>query len=283
MMRAAWMDALENKSLDKPPCKDSGNTAWFRGADTPDKAGAKPTVSWRDCFQKLLAGDFLSPVFVGVTYRDLFPLGDPVSRKGFGEDRSGLLEQSFERWYREMTGAKVRVCTAGENTGLCRRIGHLPDRPNPQAAGDWIPLLFVNGTSVATGRRIIVSDVRVGCILDDKDKDKRRFLELAYDYRELRDPTVRRGHDQCSDTVSDPSGQDIDMRLSTVAMMSARFPLVSTQGVIRDVNGNIVDSVVDGGYFENDGLATAADIVRELHSAAFIPSPYGLSINPTKI
>jgi hypothetical protein len=41
--------------------------------------------------------------------------------------------------------------------------------------------------------------------------------------------------------------------------------------VIRDLDGNIVDSVVDGGYFENDGLATAADIVRELQEDGLQP------------
>ncbi len=266
MMRAAWMDALENKDLKNPPCKDTGTTAWFRGAATPDKAGARPTVSWRDCFQKLLAGDFLSPVFVGLTYRDIFPLGNPVSGKALGEDRSGLLEQSFERWYRYITGVKGGACASGDNAGLCRPLGHLPDRPDPPQAAQWIPLLFVNGTSVATGRRIIVSDVRIGCILEDN----RRFLEFAYDYRELRDPSVRRSNDKCSDLIPD-EGKEIDMRLSTVAMMSARFPLVSTQGIIRDINGNIVDSVVDGGYFENDGLATAADIVRELQENKLHP------------
>jgi hypothetical protein len=165
-----------------------------------DKGGARPAqLSWRDCFQKLMAGDFLSPVFVGLTYRDIFPLGNPFTRRGWGEDRSGLLEQSFERWYRDITGAEVTPCAAADNRGLCRRLGHLPDRPDPQRAGDWIPLLFVNGTSVATGRRIIVSDVRVGCT----GAGERRFLELAYDYRELRDPAVRRGHDHCVPPVAD--------------------------------------------------------------------------------
>jgi hypothetical protein len=269
MMRAAWMDALQKGDIGKPPCVEAGTTAWFRGvAATPmDKGGAKPAaVSWRDCFQKLMAGDFLSPVFVGFTYRDIFPLGSPISRKGWGQDRSGLLEQSFERWYRAMTGADVTPCDASDNSGLCRRLGHLPDRPDLHAAGDWIPLLFVNGTSVSTGRRIIVSDIRIGCIV----ADDRRFLELAYDYRELRDPAVRKGHDRCAPSVAD-EGKDIDMRLSTVALMSARFPLVSTQGVIRDIDGAIVDSVVDGGYFENDGLATSADIVRELQTDGLQP------------
>jgi hypothetical protein len=266
MMRAAWMDALANKIPDQPPCT-ADTKAWFRG-DEPvasGKNGAGADLSWRDCFQKLMAGDFLSPVFVGLTYRDMFPLGNPFNKEGFGEDRSALLEQSFERWYRQMTGGKSGSCSRDDDTGLCRRLGHLPDRADPNQAGEWIPLLFINGTSVDSGRRIIVSDVRIGCILpkNDLQEKDRRFLEFAYDYREMRDPDVRK-NEQCSPELNDPPGEDIDMRLSTVALMSARFPVISTQGIIRDIKGKIVDSVVDGGYFENEGLATAADIVREL-------------------
>jgi hypothetical protein len=252
MMRAAWMDALQNKSPDQPPCLTVNTPAWFGDGGSPaDKAQA--ASPWRDCFQRLMAGDFLSPVFVGLAYRDLFPFG--------GVDRSGLLERSFERWYRKMTANDDRPCEAGDDTGLCRPLGHLPDRPDPTKPGAWIPLLFINGTSVATGRRIIVSDVRIGCVMDG-DPDH-RFLEYAYDYRELRDPRIRTNHSGCSDALAD-AGEPIDLRLSTVSLMSARFPIISTQGVIWDLDGKLVDSVVDGGYFENDGLATAADIVREL-------------------
>jgi hypothetical protein len=271
MMRAAWMDALANKTPDQPPCT-ADTEAWFRGGAQPSSGEDSEASPWRDCFQKLMAGDFLSPVFVGLTYRDMFPLGNPFNEEALGENRSGLLEQSFERWYRQITGGERASCSRDDNTGLCRRLGHLPDRADPNHAGDWIPLLFINGTSVESGRRIIVSDVRIGCILPKKNAQEkdRRFLEFAYDYREMRDPAVRT-NEQCSPELNDPPGEDIDMRLSTVALMSARFPVISTQGVIRDVKGKIVDSVVDGGYFENEGLATAADIVRELQSDGLHP------------
>ncbi|HEV7602762.1 MAG TPA: hypothetical protein VGO49_21225 [Bradyrhizobium sp.] len=276
MMRAAWMDAFENNDLSKPPCKETATTAWFRSGDTQHKSEARPTTSWRDCFQLLMAGDFLSPIFVGLTYRDLFPLGNLRTGIAWGEDRSGLLEQSLERWYHRITGSESHACVDGDNSGLCRRLGHLPDRSKPPQAGQWIPLLFVNGTSVSSGRRIIASDVRIGCIVGDPlhPDDDRRFLDLAYDYRELRDPSVRqpqsRDDQKCDQPIAD-GAKKIDMRMSTVAMMSARFPLVSTQGVIRDLNDNIADSVVDGGYFENEGLATAADIVGELQNFGLHP------------
>jgi hypothetical protein len=46
--------------------------------------------------------------------------------------------------------------------------------------------------------------------------------------------------------------------------MSARFPIISPHGAIRNLSNRVVDQVVDGGYFENDGLATALDIAKAL-------------------
>ncbi len=267
MMRAAWADAQQAGDIDQPPCRDTGITASYRSrAAEPEDYNRARQGSWRDCFQQLLAGDFLSPVFVGIAYRDIFPIGNVISGEAFGLDRTGLLEQAFERWYREVTGSSG-ACGAADNTGLCRHLGHLAVVPAPTKPTVWMPLLFVNGTSVSTGRRILASDVKIDCLQDGGVP----FLNLAYDYRELREPSTRSGPRGCGVNAAEPTGTAIDLRLSTTAMMSARFPIISTQGVIRDLKGNIVDSIVDGGYFENDGLATAADVVRELQARGLHP------------
>jgi hypothetical protein len=267
MMRAAWMDAKEAGDIDNPPCREPTMTASYRSpAAEPQDYNRVRRGSWRDCFQQLLAGDFLSPVFVGIAYRDIFPIGNVFTGEALGLDRTGLLEQAFERWYRRVVG-KSGACEIGDVTGLCRRVGHLPQPAMPPAQPQWIPLLFVNGTSVSTGRRVLVSDVRVDCLQEGAVP----FLNLAYDSRELRDTRVRAGPRDCAMETAEPPGAAVDLRLSTTATMSARFPIISTQGVVRDLSGNIVDSIVDGGYFENDGLATAADIVRELQNRGLHP------------
>ncbi len=267
MMRAAWADALEGGNIDEPPCHDAAVTASYRSrAAEPEDYNRARKGSWRDCFQQLLAGDFLSPVFVGIAYRDIFPIGNVFTGEAFGLDRTGLLEQSFERWYREVTGSSG-ACGKDDNTGLCRRLGHLPAAAASGAKAEWMPLLFVNGTSVSSGRRILVSDVKVDCLQDGAGP----FLNLAYDYRELREPATRNGPRGCDVDAAEPANAGIDLRLSTTAMMSARFPVISTQGVIRGLDGSIADSIVDGGYFENDGLATAADVVRELQTRGLHP------------
>ena len=51
------------------------------------------------------------------------------------------------------------------------------------------------------------------------------------------------------------------MRLSTAVDNSARFSWVGPAGTIRTDEGDIVDRVVDGGYFENFGATTAIDLI----------------------
>jgi len=214
-----------------------------------DTRGTRPEVSWRDCFQQLLAGDFLSPVVVGLAYRDNFPLVDPRTGHPLWSDRAALLEEGFERRYRAVTIGSPRSCGEAPGKGLCRPFGWHPD---PRTAGAWLPLLFINGTSVQTGRRIIAADVPMGDVVGPD----RKLVPLAYDVNELRDPPNLKAH-QRRETAQ-------DLRLSTAATMSARFPVISPQGNLRTLAGDRIDSIVDGGYFENDGLATIADVASAL-------------------
>jgi hypothetical protein len=95
-----------------------------------------------------------------------------------------------------------------------------------------IPSLFLNGTSVEQGRRTITSNCLIG---DD--------IPSSYD-------------------TLNQLGSDV--RLSTAAHNSARFTYVSPAGSIR--NSNVTSHIADGGYFENSGAQTAADVIRKLLS-----------------
>lgn len=275
VMRAALADAAERGASGKPPCASEGTGSWFGTfARTQGEPGARFDVkqSWRDCFQVLLAGDFLSPVLVGLAYRDAFPLGNPFTGEAWWEDRASLLEQGFERRYHRLGSPDgvARSCGTpktgpgldpADETGLCRRFGYHPD---PDVAGGWLPLLFINGTSVSTGRRIIVGDVRAG----DRYAPDSVLFPFAYDLNEIATwakPSL----------TSQPrpvhSGLRRDLRLSTAATMSARFPVISPHGNLRDRTGDVTDRIVDGGYFENEGLATAADIAAALKHFGLAP------------
>src|SRR5439155_10310858 len=76
----------------------------------------------------------------------------------------------------------------------------------------------------------------------------------------------------------------IDVPLSTAAHMSARFTYVSPAGRFATDGTH----VVDGGYFENSGAATALDILRQVNNElrqnaglrAIIPQIIMISNNP---
>ena len=70
-----------------------------------------------------------------------------------------------------------------------------------------------------------------------------------------------------------------DVRLSTAALNSARFPLVSPPGNIRSHNQYIIDRIVDGGYMENYGVITAAELAHAVNAAVPKLRPFVLVIS----
>jgi len=57
-----------------------------------------------------------------------------------------------------------------------------------------------------------------------------------------------------------------DIRLSTAAHNSARFPFISPPGSVRNHERMIVDRIVDGGYFENYGALSAKELALAIHA-----------------
>jgi len=58
-----------------------------------------------------------------------------------------------------------------------------------------------------------------------------------------------------------PHADQYDIPLSTAATLSARFPLISPYGALPgDDPKRPSERLVDGGYFENDGVTTAFEI-----------------------
>jgi hypothetical protein len=95
-----------------------------------------------------------------------------------------------------------------------------------------VPSLFLNGTIVEQGQRTITSNCLIGADIPD-----------SYD-------------------TLNQLGSDV--RLSTAAHNSARFTYVSPVGSI--LNPGLIDHIADGGYFENSGGQTAADVIRKVTS-----------------
>lgn len=91
------------------------------------------------------------------------------------------------------------------------------------ANADRFPSLFLNGTLVETGRRAIGSNVRID-----------NHFAYAVDAFDL---------------------IHADVPVSTAAHNSSRFPYISPAGRIGNRH------IADGGYFDNSGASTAADLV----------------------
>ncbi len=98
----------------------------------------------------------------------------------------------------------------------------------------WAPALFLNATWVDNGRRIVASNLR--------------FAKNNPDEREA----FIRSNDELAML-------GYDLRLSTAAHNSARFPFVSPPGMWKH-DDTISGRLQDGGLFENYGAETALEI-----------------------
>ncbi len=278
-IQAALWDSLEKD--DAPPCRYPHRT-WYHSAVHP----AGTPFSWRECLQALTSGDYLSTAMIGIAFRDNF--APPLGTGWTLPDRAALLEQSWERHYDFVVNSgstwlsSGSSCDGAARSGLCRRFGYLADHPAlARKPAAWLPLLFLNGTSVQTGRRIITADL-VPTVASADGLSRDPVYSQAYDLfeamssecpalgRDVKDQTCRTAGQGGAD---DPALRDApDLRLSTAALTSARFPVISPAGAIYAKGSRVFgDRLVDGGFFENSGVSTALDIAKALESRHVVP------------
>ena len=201
----------------------SFGAAAYAGLQLDEPARARRLDKARSIF----SGGFLAADVAALVTGDFAQWFVPFPIKGF--DRSWAIERSFAAGYlRETNHPRM------DEGFLALRSGE-PAR---------VPLLFFNGTSVDTGRRIVTSPV-LWAPLDPTTSG----IDLADLHRLLK----------------------ADLTVATAAHNTARFPYVSPAGRIRDASGADHGHVVDGGYFENSGADTARDVIGVLRAA--FPDP----------
>lgn len=280
LARAALADAAESRDRPEgPPCRRLHRT-WYRTKEFWDKTervgGNHPLPDlWRECLQILAAGDFLTPAFIGIAFRDnLAPPSHLLSEWLRIFDRAALLERALERHYDYVTSAEgSRVletgaaCGSGSpKAGLCRPFGY---QASGSDNGRWLPLLALNGTSVYSGRRIVTGD------LASVGTPRLALYPQAYDLFEMRSRPCEKPKPDNGDEHRCPAAQASDapdIYYSTAALTSARFPVISPAGVIETgSHGMYGDAIVDGGYFDNAGLVTALDIARAVAHQGVTP------------
>ena len=171
----------------------------------------------------IFGGGFLAPDLAALVTGDFAQWFLPVPVPLF--DRSRALEGAFAAAY-------------GDPTHSTRISGPFLDlRPNDSQT---VPVLFLNGTSVDTGRRIVAAPVLWSPL----------------------DPTT-----------SGPDLADLhtllrsDVPVATAVHNTARFPYISPAGRLRGFSGADRGHIVDGGYFENSGADTMRDVIAVLRAA----------------
>jgi hypothetical protein len=310
VIQAALVDAQRSGHGLTPPCQ-SAQTTWFGYGDW--HAGDK-SFNWRQCLQTLTSGDYLSSTIIGLAFRDLAaPPWQQINLPAM-PDRAALLEMTWERQYAatlqkgEHFFEQGAPCEGEDDNGFCRRMAHPAALlASPSRSPLWMPLLLLNGTSVATGRRIVSADLASTKVIDGDPPTGGSLYSQAFDLREimsdqcpLKPPPISAVGPEAARLLARASATDKvartlsegvcsqadapidgpDVRLSTAALTSARFPIISPAGVF-EMKGTIFgDQVVDGGYFENSGLTTALEIVQALKLQTVDATLISISNNP---
>ncbi len=201
--------------------------------DDPDDSGPVTEMSREEPLAASMAALF---------FRDL-PAG-ALGISGGWSDRAAVLEDAW--------------ALSDGDWDTTRLVGDL----QPGAVdGGWRPVLLLNGTEVTTGCRMVVSPVRTvassersaprSCLSPAVSGAAHGIVEGAVDLHWFRDGQ------SC-----DEGPLQGDIRASTAALLSARFPYVSPSAeLFRCEDGRTRRAAdLDGGAAENSGLATALDL-----------------------
>jgi len=186
--------------------------------------------------------DLLSPVVGSFLFPDFLQRMWPRRIPGFA--RAVALETAIEDTWQS-------VDKSGQNPFR----SHFLDAWKSQGAA---PALILNATDVGSGERVIISPFRI-----DGPAELLHFPIWSSIRQEVKPPKDR-----------------ADIALSTAVVLSARFPWLTPAGSInaRAIRGvrdrqdrepnlqskPVIMQIVDGGYVENSGVATALDLVSEL-------------------
>jgi hypothetical protein len=188
------------------------------------------------CVREFMSEDYLSPVLAKIVAPDFVQSFLPFPWRQL--DRSLALEGSWEDSYEKVTGLPTM------------RNGFLALYRN-QVSPTAVPALFLNTTHVETGKRYITAPLTRGDSTPPID-GRPQTMHDSQDLLEL-------------------MGSDIP--LSTAAHNSARFSFVSPPGRIHRGDTIEYGHVVDGGYFENSGLATLREILEAVQSSGGTTPP----------
>jgi hypothetical protein len=205
-----------------------------------------------------------------------------TGRTPLGKDRTWSLRKSFlrnlddryckhvwqsdansrARWNSHQDERRIQARSI-DQTGSGLTLRDLPAGPGPAFA--------MNTTVVETGERFLSANYRIpGCRLESEsrpDYRARSFLEtFKKRFVDLKDAGYA------------------DLPIASAAQLSATFPYVSSAARAPMVVDNAVNSVhfADGGYYDNDGTASALEFLRYALGPANPNPPTGTTPQPLK-
>lgn len=208
----------------------------------------RETHSLRFAARQMLSQDSLAPTLAAMTQPDLAQRFVPAP---IFPDRERALQGAWERAWSQTVRRQSGEADTTFSDGFLSMMAGKEER---------FPSLFLNGTIVETGQRIVASNLRIENVT---------------------------GSDELADSVDLFGAIGGDTRVSTAVANSTRFTYVSPAGTLRrgkDSNGGSslacapgarCEHVVDGGYFENSGSATLSDVL-----AVMARSKYASRIRP---
>ena len=198
--------------------------------------------SLRFAAKQILSHDALAPTLAAMTQPDLVQRFVPAP---ILPDRARALEGAWEVAWRHHSLQPNGQPDDTFGKGFLSMMKGKADRH---------PSLFLNGTIVETGQRIIASNLHI----ENLDGD----VDLA-------------------DSVDLFGAIGDDVRVSTAVDNSTRFTYVGPAGTLlraKNSNGGSpldcepgarCEHVVDGGYFENSGSATLSDVLRVMSRSRY--------------
>jgi hypothetical protein len=201
----------------------SGVSGGSLGATVFDALVAEPTGgrSFQEDAHQILSQDFLSPAMATMLYPDLVQRFLPFPVPYF--DRARALELGWEKAWRNQMG----------NDRFANSFVDLWSKGSDR----WVPALFLNGTSIEKGNRILISNLRVTDSFFDAD-----------------DAAIKLSPNNVGATQA-----ECNVPVSTATNMSSRDAILSAPGRFSDGT-----HIVAGSYFENSAATTALEIVDRI-------------------
>ena len=241
-----------------------GATLFKAGLEAVQRDGTIPPAKLGAILKQASGGDFLSPGLIAMFTRDMFPTD---------RDRAYWIETAWRESFRKACETRGGAKSKGVSAASCPvdlEKGFLDlwaDNGAWPGGGRATPALLLNGTIVETGGRIVVGNLQIGC-------------------------PERLGGAVCQSSFVNAADllaiNGRDLVAGSAINNAARFPIVEPSGTVligtkwkekdKKTGGceegylpagdrcsrHVAGRVVDGGYFENFGATTLAELLLGL-------------------